>query len=72
MMFSRLDDEELETKTMLEEEEEEEEEGDLRDSGAQLLEDEDGPNEDYSEFSDIDDDDADDEFDASAEFDEDE
>jgi len=58
MRFFEWDDEELEIKTMLEEEEEEEEEGDSADSsGVDILEEEAGPVEDYSEFSEVDDED---------------
>ena len=66
MMFSEYDDEELEQKTMLdEEEEEEEEEVDL-----DLFESESGPKEDFSEFSDIDDEENDEDIvDSSSDYD---
>lgn len=55
MRFFEWDDDELELKTMLEEEEEEEEEGDSASETIDLLEEEAAPVEDYSDFSEVDD-----------------
>ena len=60
MRFFNIDDEELEEQVSHEEEEEEEEEGDVRNSDADtdILEDEDAPVDDYSDFVESDDEDT--------------